>query len=136
MNTLLSKKSGELEVSAIVQDIISAFYYLRRRLNSSLKEGDEIQIETFIDDMVLPINIKYVGKESIRTKLGRINCLKFSPTTNPGRVFKTQNDLMFWVSDDENYIPLRIKLNLKIGSLKCDLIEYSGLKTEKEYDNS
>jgi imidazolonepropionase-like amidohydrolase len=45
-----------------------------------------------------------------------------------GRVFKEEESLTLWVSADENKIPLKIKADLAVGSLRADLIEYKSLK--------
>jgi hypothetical protein len=45
-----------------------------------------------------------------------------------GRVFKEQESLTLWVSEDENKIPLRIKADLAVGSLRADLESFKGLK--------
>ncbi len=44
-----------------------------------------------------------------------------------GRVFKEKESLTVWVSDDDNKIPLLIKADLAVGSLKASLTEYKGL---------
>jgi len=44
-----------------------------------------------------------------------------------GRVFKEQESLTIWISDDENKIPLLIKASLAVGSLRADLDEFKGL---------
>ncbi len=36
--------------------------------------------------------------------------------------------IVFWISDDENKVPLRIQSDLMIGSLRADLVEYEGLR--------
>jgi hypothetical protein len=43
-------------------------------------------------------------------------------------VFKEQEALTLWVSDDENRIPIRIKADLVVGSLRADLNQYAKLK--------
>ena len=45
-----------------------------------------------------------------------------------GRVFSEEESLTLWVSADENKIPLRIKADLSVGSLRSDLIAQKGLK--------
>ena len=45
-----------------------------------------------------------------------------------GRVFKEEESLTLWVSNDKNRIPLRIKADLAIGSLRADLDAFKGLK--------
>ena len=43
------------------------------------------------------------------------------------RIFKEEESLTFWVSDDKNKIPLKIKANLAVGSLEADLEAFKGL---------
>jgi hypothetical protein len=45
-----------------------------------------------------------------------------------GRVFKEKESLTVWVSDDENKIPLLIKADLAVGSLRATLVQFKGLK--------
>jgi hypothetical protein len=46
----------------------------------------------------------------------------------PGRIFEKEDDMNIYLSADRNRVPIRVEFNLKVGSVKCDLIEYSGLK--------
>jgi len=68
-----------------------------------------------------------LGKEVIKTKFGKVKSLKFRPLVQKGRVFKEQESLTIWISDDQNKIPLRIKATLKVGSLRADLTRFKGL---------
>ena len=52
----------------------------------------------------------------------------FRPLVQSGRVFKEQESLTVWISDDDNKLPIRIKASLAVGSIKADLDEYRGLK--------
>jgi hypothetical protein len=45
-----------------------------------------------------------------------------------GRVFKEEESLTVWISDDSNRIPVRIKANLAVGSIKADIDGFRGLK--------
>jgi hypothetical protein len=44
-----------------------------------------------------------------------------------GRVFKDDEDLSVWISDDENKIPILIQSKVIVGSIKAELISYEGL---------
>ena len=128
-NYIISQKKGKVNVPHETFDIISGFYHLRNLIKSTnLKKDSVIKINTYFGDEVFPMIIRYVGNEVIETDLGEINCLKFMPVVETGRVFKTQDDMSIWFSNDENVIPIRVQFELFIGSLKCDLAEYSGLK--------
>ena len=112
-----------------VQDMVSTFYYLRNNLDvSTLKVGDEIRTDMFFDEENYGFKIKYLGKETLRTKFGKVSCLKFRPYVMAGRVFKEEESLTLWVSADKNRIPLRMKADLAIGSLRADLDAFRGLK--------
>jgi len=110
-----------------VQDLLSSLYYLRNKDVSSLKTGDQLTLNMFFDEENVPMKLKFLGRESIKTKFGKINTLKFRPLVQSGRVFKEEESVTVWVSDDVNKIPLRIKASLAVGSLRADLHSYKGL---------
>ena len=116
-------------VGTNIQDIVSSFYYLRNHeKKKKKKKGETIEIDMFFDDETFKFKLKFMGKEEIKTKFGKINALKFRPYVQSGRVFKEDESLTLWVSDDENKVPLKIQASLMVGSLKAELIKYSGLK--------
>jgi len=110
-----------------VQDLVSAFYYARNLDFSSAAPGQTFPISAYLDDQVFQMNIKYIGKETIKTKLGTFNCIKFRPMLLQGRVFKEEEDMTVWISDDQNKIVIRAQANILVGSIKMDLKSWSGL---------
>ena len=117
------------EVEPSVHDMVSAFYYLRDKIDSdTLKDGDEEELNMFFDQENFKFKLRFLEREVISTKFGKIKALKFRPYVMAGRVFKEKESLTLWVSDDKNKIPLRIKADLAVGSLKADLDAYKGLK--------
>lgn len=128
-NYVQSLKSGRHDSSPDILDILSAFYFARRHLFSNdLKKEEVIKLKTFFDDQVFNIDIKYKNKEKINSKFGKINCYRFVPASTLNGTFKKENQLQIWVTADENYIPVKIRVKLPIGSLKCDLIGFEGIK--------
>jgi len=112
-----------------VQDIVSSFYYLRNHPKiDKLVVGESILIDMFFDDEVFKFKLKYLGREDIETKFGTIPTMVFRPYVQSGRVFKEQESLTVWISDDDNKMPIRIKASLAVGSLKADLDGFKGLK--------
>lgn len=123
------KKNYIIDTRPNIQDMVSAYYYLRNKIDAdSLKLGDEIEIDMFFDKENYGFKLKYLGEEVIRTKFGKVKALKFRPYVMAGRVFKEEESLTLWVSNDKNRIPLRIKADLAIGSLRADLEAFKGLK--------
>jgi hypothetical protein len=81
----------------------------------------------FFDQESTKFKLKYVGKEDLDTKFGVVPCMIFRPLVQSGRVFKEQESVTVWISDDDNKLPVRIKASLAIGSLKADLEYIKGL---------
>jgi hypothetical protein len=114
-----------------IHDILSCFYYFRNHIlpdnTGILKEGDMTTINTWFTDELYPIRLKYIGKEEVKTKAGRIMCYKFNPVTEAGRLFKTEEDVSFWFSADKNFLPVKIRFNIFVGSFTVELERYEGL---------
>ena len=124
-----SKSEKTLLIPKNTQDILSTFYYLRNHPNiDKLKVGEAIAIDMFFDDETTKFKLKFIGRENITTKFGVVPSMIFRPLVQSGRVFKEQESLTVWISDDGNKLPLRIKASLAVGSIKADIDAYKGLK--------
>ena len=124
-----SKSEKTLLIPKNTQDILSTFYYLRNHPNiDKLKVGESITIDMFFDDETTKFKLKFIGRENITTKFGVVPSMIFRPLVQSGRVFKEQESLTVWISDDGNKLPLRIKASLAVGSIKADIDAYKGLK--------
>ena len=111
------------------QDMVSAFYYLRNNLDvNGLSEGDTLDMNMFFDKENYKFRLKFLGRETLKTNFGKVPCLIFRPYVQAGRVFKEKESLTVWVSDDDNKIPILIKADLAVGSLKASLTQFKGLK--------
>ncbi|TAL57451.1 MAG: DUF3108 domain-containing protein [Bacteroidetes bacterium] len=120
--------NGQLfDVPENVQEMTSAFYYARTIDFTNAKEGDIFEFPCFVDDEVWPLKIKYIGKETIKADIGKIRCIKFCPVVQKGRIFKKEEDMIAWISDDKNRIPVRAEAKVLVGAIKMDLTAYSGL---------
>jgi hypothetical protein len=113
-----------------IQDMLSAFYAARNVDFTNAKEGDIFSINSFIDKELWPLKIKFAGREIIETDIGKFSCLKFRPIVQKGRVFKSEEDLNIWITDDKNHVPLRAQAKILIGSVKMDIISVSNLANE------
>ncbi len=120
-------KGSYYEIPLGAQDMISAFYYARSMDFESASPGDKFTIQTFMDDEVFDLNIKYLGKETISLRNGKFRCMKFVPIVQEGRIFKDSDDLQVWITDDENKIPILAKAEILIGSIKMEVVDYEGL---------
>ena len=112
-------------------DIVSCFYWFRKYYLASGKElvpGETYRMMTWFADELYPIILKYKGKETIRVKGKRIECYRFHPVTEVGRVFKTEEDMAMWFTADENFLPVKIRFDIFVGSFHVDMTNYEGLR--------
>lgn len=110
-----------------VQDMISSFYYMRDIDFEVLGEKDSISVNMFFDGKMNPIKLIVLGRETIKSNFGKIKTIKVRPLVLKGRVFKDEENVTLWISDDLNKIPIKIKASLLVGAAKAELIEYNGL---------
>lgn len=111
------------------QDFISAFYYLRNFVPATnIQPNQSFSINMFFDNDNYVFKLKFLGKELLETAFGTVRCLKFRPLVQAGRVFKEQESVTLWISDDRNRIPLRLQADLAVGSIKADLEKFKNLK--------
>lgn len=115
------------DVPADVQDMVSAFYTARNMNLSGAKTGDVFSMMCFMDKELWPMKIKLIGREVVDSDIGAIRCLKFRPIVQKGRVFKQEEDLTVWISDDANHVPVRAQADILVGSIKMDLTAVKNL---------
>lgn len=114
-----------------IHDILSCFYYFRNHQlpdHENLKKGDVITIMTWFTDELYPIRLRYLGTDEVKTKMGKIRCLKFNPVTEKGRLFKTEDDVSFWFSADKNFLPVKVRFDIFVGAFIAEMVRCEGLK--------
>ncbi len=109
-------------------DLLSAYYFSRNLDLSAVKPGHSFTMTYFLNDEIATLGIQYVGIESIKTPLGTLECLKFSPEIKPGRIFKKDSKLYLWVTNDGNRIPVKAQVEILIGTVTLELADAKGLK--------
>ena len=113
-------------ISANVQDMVSAYFGLRSNQGEKLRTNDTVSFDVFLEDTTFHLQMKYLGKERLRTKLGKIKAYKFSPIIphTKNSVLSDENPILTWISADEYRIPLKIKVNTKYGDVEANIEEY------------
>ena len=124
----ITNEEKEFKVGENIQDIVSTFYYLRKHLDiSKLNPGDYIYVNIFFDSENYPFKMKFLGIENLKTKFGTIECMKLNPYMEAGRVFRSNKGLELWVTNDDNRVPIKVKANLRVGTIVADLTTFRGL---------
>lgn len=120
--------NGVFKTPECVQDVLSAIFYARNIDFNSLKPNDKITFSMFLDNEVYEMYIRYLGKETVKTKYGKFRAIKFKPLLIKGTIFEGGEKMTVWVSDDANRIPVRIESPISVGSVKVDMISYRNLR--------
>lgn len=121
---------GSYDIPMYSQDIVSAFYYARTLDYTNMKEGDRISLENFYKDKTYPLDIVYRGKETITVSAGKFECLVLEPMVREGGLFKSEGNIVVWLTNDDVKIPVKVKTKVVIGSIDAELTGYSGLAGE------
>lgn len=116
------------EITPYVQDIVSAFYYMRTWNFDTAEVNDAYYFDFFLDDSLYHSEVIFLGREWVNTDFGKIYCMKFKPLVAVGDVFKDPYPMELYVSDDRNKIPVLMRSAVFIGSVKIELVEYRGLR--------
>ncbi len=111
-----------------VMDMLGAFYYARRLDIRSMPDGTVVPIPVFLDDKIYNLGMKILGREKIKTDLGTFRCIKITPLVVADRVFRGEAEMIMWVTDDENLIPVKITSPVIVGSVSATLVRYENLK--------
>lgn len=109
-------------------DLVSSYYFARSLDISKMKTGDMVKLNYFLSDEINQLEIQYLGKEVVKTKLGKINCLKFSPSIKPGRIFRKDSRLYLWITDDGNRVPVKAQVEILVGSVVMEIKSADGLR--------
>ena len=123
-----TNETGTYRVPSCVQDVLSTIYYARNIDFENYKKGDKIPFQMFLENQVYDLYIRYLGKEDLKTKFGKFNAIKFKVQLIPGTIFKGGEEMVVWVSDDANHVPVRIESQIMVGSIKVDMTSYKNLR--------
>jgi hypothetical protein len=106
-------KHKEESIPACVEDVVSAFYYLR---NQPLEVGQEIELAVNDGSKTTEVEADVQGREQITTGLGSLTALRVEPKVF-GALYPRQGRMLIWFSDDSRHLPLRIRMTISIGTI-------------------
>ena len=129
-----NKKPGKFDsiaVTTCTNDVLTAIYYTRCLDFTKYKANDTIPIQFVLDGEVFPSYVRYLGKEIIKSDLlGNVRCIKFRPKLIEGTLFKGGEEMVVWVTDDDNKMPVYVETPILVGTIKVSLLKYTGLRNK------
>ena len=122
------KEKKNFTVPNDVLDIVGGYYFLRTINYDSYKEGDIIKVSSFFDDEIYDLDIRFLGRETIKTKVGEINAIVMAPSLPDNDFFAEGDPVKVWISDDKNKVPLKVKAKIAVGAIEIDIKEMQNLR--------
>ncbi len=114
-------------ISSDVHDFLSAYYWARNLDVTKYKFGESAYFSFFLDDTTYSSKIQFIKKDVVKIGLGKFNTIKIMPGVAQGNVFNKEYPFEVWISDDKNRIPVLAQSKIIVGSVKMELVSYSGL---------
>lgn len=131
-DSIYTTRSGGKKVPPKVVDFVTAFFYMRfNNYMENLNPGDTFTIPVFHADDFFMMKVEFTGTATIKSKLGKKECYVIKPRVDKGKILNTSKGLKFYITKDEDRIPLLLRFDMKIGALKCELYSYKKLGVEQ-----
>ena len=111
-----------------VQDLVSGIFFIRTLDYSNRKLGEQIKVKGFLDGELFDLTVTYRGRETVECKAGTFRCIKLLPRMPENKLFKGEDAIALYLSDDENKIPVLVQAEMFVGAVKLDLYDYRGLR--------
>jgi hypothetical protein len=115
--TRTRKKVKKIPVSRPIFDPISVIYYFR---TLELAPGKSYELNLISDGKLYTVHARVVRRESVQTPAGTFNALLVEPQMASGGVQREER-LFIWYTDDERHLPVRIRTEVKFGSVTATL---------------
>jgi hypothetical protein len=109
------------QVPEYVQDVLSAFYFVRTQ---DLQVGKSILVDNHTDKKTYPLEVRVLRKEKVKVPAGEFNCLVIEPMLKTPGIFEQKGSLTVWLTDDEVKMPVLMKSKVIVGSISTELTSY------------
>ena len=106
-------KHAELDIPPCVEDVVTAFYYIRRQ---KLEVGHTLELPVNDGSKTQRVIVEVQAREKVQTPMGTFDALKVEPMVFGG-LLKRKGRMHIWLSDDARKLPLRIEARIAVGSI-------------------
>lgn len=117
-------KKDTFNIPDNIQDLVSGYYLLRTFDFSKFKPNQLFQLTGFFEDSTYTIDVKYLGIQQLKTKIGKMQAHVISPIVPENSLFRGDNPVKAWISADDRKIPLKIEAELLVGALAVSILDF------------
>ena len=122
-------KRTTVKVANNTLELVSGFYYLRTFNFDRMRIGEVIKVPGYLDGDNFMLEVIYKGREIVETKAGDVRTFKLVPKLPNNKLFRGENAISVYLSDDRNKIPVLFQAEMFVGTVKVDMVRYQGLKS-------
>ncbi len=113
--------AGELKQQVL--DILTSLYYVRAK---PLEVGKDVTFDIVNREQQYPLVVKVLGKETVKTPAGKFNCWVVEPQFRGEGIFVAKGkSLKVWLTDDQYRMPVKMSVEVFIGSVSAELLDYT-----------
>jgi len=113
----------EVAVPPQVQDSLSSFYLLR---TLPLRVGDPMHMKTFSNGRTYDVEIQVLRRERVEAYWGPVDAFVVRPVLRFQEILRQTGDVLIWLTDDERRLPVRMRTEIKVGTIEATLIDVKG----------
>ena len=110
-------KHEEAQIPGCVTDLMSGIFYAA---SQPIQVGQSFQMPLADALHTMPVTMKGLSREEIKTAAGTFQTIKVQPTADSG-VVKNKGEIWIWYSDDAKHIPVQMRARLFWGTLTMRL---------------
>ncbi len=110
-------KHEEAQIPGCVTDLMSGIFYAA---SQAIQVGQSFQMPVADALHTLPVTMKALSREEIKTLSGTYQTIRVQPTADSG-VVKNKGEIWIWYSDDARHIPVQMRARLFWGTLTMRL---------------
>ncbi len=125
----------------VIRDVINAIYKMRAADYDAMEQGQPLKVRATLDRDIFEMTASFVKREVRKVEGKTYNTVKLAVTLKPVHmdVHDTESEVSlksgdkfstvyFWITEDENRIPVYFSTDLKVGSVRGRLVEASGIR--------
>jgi len=120
IDRLRNRHSDETIPNSEVLDTLSSFYYLRNR---PLQIGKTEILHIYDGDIYAPVPVEILRQEEIRLRnFKKVDSLVLRHVKQEGGIFRRTGDMMIWLTNDENKVPVKVETSTPLGKVTVELV--------------
>ena len=122
-------KDTVMQGKACTFDLMTLLYFARNIETSQMEVGEQLSLSFVIDEEIHDLFFRYLGVEEKKVSgVGTFRCKKFAATLVAGVVFTGKEEMLIWISDDDNRLPIWLESPIVVGKVSARIAKYEGLK--------